>query len=338
MLRPLAALVFSSVCASAQTPGAGPDFTVALPNSGVLVGTVQNATPLNWWTADGNQSTENCVLMFHEGLATQVSPILHSPTGQIFGWPSDLVPIGSAIYGIESFHRYLYTLDVASGLCAPIGAQNPWADVYSLAYDAAGDRLFGVDLLKKQLLRFDRQTGAVAKVGAGSLVGYSLIRGLAFRDSDGMLYAADESTNKILRVDPATGVPTVALQLPSDPYSRVEELAFAGDCLYASLGLQDASGTLIAGRLQRIDLASGEVTNIGPILDQCSPHALVIQSLPEETVWTQIGGPFPARIAKPHSLQSRVRFGQPGLYSFSLTAFTASGPVVDTVDVLVTQP
>jgi hypothetical protein len=330
------ALTASALAASAQVvPNAGPDLTIALPQSASLAGALQNRSPLVWWTADGNVATENRILMYDEAKGLEASPLLRTAGGLTFGWPSDLIVTHGQVYGIESFHRYLYTVNVRTGLCTPIGAQNSWTDVYCLAYDEPGDRLFGVDLAKKQLLRFDRTTGAVSKIGVGTLKGYAMIRGLAYRESDGKLYAADEWTGKILRVDPVTGAPSEALQLPSDPFSRIEELAFHGDELYASLGLQDAGGTLIAGRLQRVDLATGAVANIGPVIDQCSPHALVIGSIPEDFAWSQVSGPATAVIANANSLATSASFPMPGTYRFALTAFTLSGPVIDTVDVTV---
>jgi hypothetical protein len=331
----LAALTLCLPAVAQVAPDAGPDFSVVLPATAPLNGALNNRSPLDWWTADGNHATENAIVMYNQNTGITSSPKLHTLAGMVFGWPSDLIPINGTIYGIESYQRFFYTVDVGTGICTPIGPKNAWTDVYCLGYDAAGDRMFGVDLKKKQLLRFNRQTGIVTKVGVSTLKGYSMIRGLAYRDSDGKLYAADEWTGKILRIDPTTGVPTVVLTLPKDPYSRIEELSFYNDQLYCSLGLQDATATLIAGQLQKIDLATGVVTNVGPVLDDVSPHSLVINSLPEESAWTKQSGPGTVTFSNAKSLTPTVSFSAPGVYVLALTAFAVSGPVSDTVTVTV---
>jgi hypothetical protein len=314
-------------------PDAGPDQSITLPATATLAGSLANRSPLDYWTADGNHATENRIVMYSDAAGIHASPVLHNAAGTIFGWPSDLLEIGGLVYGIESFHRFLYTVDVSTGLCTPIGPANTWKDVYCLAYDVSTDRIFGVDLKKKQLLKFNRQTGKVTMIGVNSLIGFPLIRALAFRDSDKQLYAVDQQTDKLIRIDPANGKWTVVAQLPSSAFSRIEELSFWGDDLYGTLGYQDSTQALIGCQLQRIDLATGAVEDVGPIIDDVSPHSLVIHSIPERFLWSKTSGPGNAIFSDPKSLTPSVSFDQPGTYVLSLTAYPPTGPVSDSVTI-----
>lgn len=329
----LAISAFTTVAFAQVLPNAGADQTIAFGSSASLAGVLNNRSPLDFWTADGNLSTENCVLMYRDGQPLASSPPLHDSANHVFGWPSDLIPINGQIYGIESYRRSLYTVDVQTGLCSAIGPQNTWKDVYSLAYDAAGDRLFGVDLLKKQLLKFNRSTGVVTKVGAQTLKGYYLIRALAYRPSNNLLYAIDQGKSQLITINPVTGVPTFLRQFPKIATQRVEELEFFNDQLYASLGLMDLQGDLVAGQLQKIDLTTFARTDLGPIIEDCSPHSLVINSVPEEFAWSVQSGPGTVGFSDARSLTSTATFSVAGVYELKLTAFALSGPVADTLTI-----
>ncbi len=340
MIRQLiASLAFApmfAVSALAQVqPDAGPDQSITLPATAQLAGVLNNRSPLDYWTADGNHASENEIVMYSDITGIHYSPVLHNAAGTIFGWPSDLLEIGGKVYGIESLHRFLYTTDVTTGLCTPVGPANTWKDVYSLAYDASTDRIFGVDLVKKQLLKFNRLTGKVTMVGANTLIGYPLIRSLAFRDSNKLLYANDQQTDKLISIDPNTGKWTFVSKMPSDPYSRIEELSFYGDELYGTLAYQNSAGDMIACQLQHIEIATGNVDNVGPVIFDCSPHALVIHSISERFQWSQTSGPGVATFSDTKSLTPTVSFDQPGIYDLTLTAFALSGPVSDTVEITV---
>lgn len=319
---------------SAQvSPEAGPDQTIAFGSSATLAGALNNRSPLDFWTSDGNLATEDCIVMHRDGEPLRASPRLHDPLGAGMGWPSDLLRIGGQVYGIESGRRFLYTVDEITGLCTPIGPANTWKNVYSLAYDPALDQVYGVDLLKKQLLKFNRHTGVVTKVGVNTLKGYFLIRALAFRPSDGFLYAIDQGKSQLIKINPVTGAPTLVRQYLKVSTSRIEELEFVGDELYAMLGLLNLQGDLVAGQLQRLDLNGGPTVDLGPIIPECSPHSLLINSLPESFQWGVDSGPGAVTFSDAKSLTSSVTFSAPGTYTLSLTAFAAGGPVSDTLTI-----
>lgn len=338
LIRTLLVLpTFSALAAAQALPIAGREQVVTQLSGAVMSGVLKRRTPLDFWTADGNGATEDKIVMYHEGLPVTSSPWLHDANNMVYGWPSDLQRINGVIYGIESGRRLLYTVDVQTGLCTPIGSPSTtYGNVYCLAYDATNDRLFAVDLLKKQLLSYNRFTGVITKVGIQTLTTYKFIRSLAYRESDGFLYAVDQGLDKLIRIDPISGFPTVVRQMPVDPMSRIEELEFDGDDLYASNGLLNLQGDLIGCQLQKVDLApNGPIKNLGSIIPDCSPHSLIINSLPEEFVWSQDQGPGTVTFADPESLTSSVSFSMPGKYVLRLTAFTKTGPVSDTVAIQV---
>ena len=338
-LRVLASVILACSTAAVTTaqvsPDAGPDQSIVFPAAAQLTGTLNGRSILSWWTADGNHATENRIVMYSDLTGVTSSPRLETASGQVFGWPSDLIWINGLLYGIESNLRYLYTVDPSTGLCTPIGPQNIWVDVYCLAYDSTNDRLFGVDLKKKQLLLFNRTTGAVVKVANNSLVGYPLIRALAYSEAEQMLYAVDQQSDKLIRIDPTTGVPTHVSTLPASTLERIEELSFFQGELYASNGLLDAEGNLIAGQLEHVDIPSGATYDIGPIIDDCSPHSLIVNSLPEDFIWSQVSGPGDALFSDVHALEPTVTFTSPGIYELALTAFAYPSPVVDSLLVMV---
>ncbi|MCE9595038.1 MAG: thrombospondin type 3 repeat-containing protein [Planctomycetes bacterium] len=330
------ACLLSAVSFSQAVPNAGADQSVTFPAGATLAGAVTNVSPLDWWTADGNLTTENKIVKCDAtGIASSVGPLFnHNSPTQIFGWPSDLVWIGTQVWGIESGLRYLYTVDPTTGECFPVGPANTWNDVYCLAYDVTGNRLWGVDLFKKKLLRFNRTTGAVT-ASAGSLAGWPLIRSLAYEDPTGWLYAVDQQSNKMIRIDPATGSATFFKQMTIDPTYRIEELHYWHGKMYASKGYLDGAGSLIGHRLAEVDMTAGTYTDIGPYIADVSPHSLVINSLPETFQWSQDSGPATAAFSSTTALNATVTFPLPGTYVLRLTANNWPTPAFDTLTVTV---
>src|SRR5688572_7682748 len=65
-LARLAPVVLCLPAAAQVVPYAGPDFTVALNANATLTGVLNNRSPLDWWTADGNHATENAIVMYSQ--------------------------------------------------------------------------------------------------------------------------------------------------------------------------------------------------------------------------------------------------------------------------------
>src|SRR5262245_32680689 len=122
LARTFVALVALATLASAQVqPDAGPDQSITYGTSATLAGVLNNRSHLDWWTADGNFATEDCILQYRDDAPMVVSPKLRDAAGRTYGWPSDLLRINGQVYGIESYNRYLYTVNVQTGVCTPIG-------------------------------------------------------------------------------------------------------------------------------------------------------------------------------------------------------------------------
>lgn len=330
-----AAILALAAPAWAQTPDAGPDQSVAYPAAAQLAGSVTGGTPLDWWTADGNGITENHLILYSSasGLAS-VGP-MQTSGGQIHGFPGDLVRVGATVYGIDVSLRRLYTLDPGTGIVTPVGAQ--WSTSYtaveSLAYDPVGDRFLAVNRIGGQLLSIDRASGVVTPVGTQTLLAWPLIRSLAWRDSDAKLYAVEQLSDQLVRIDPATGIGTAILGLASEPNRRIEELQFVGDELYA-VNDGESGGSLISAQLQRIRLTDGQATNLGPEIFDVSAHSLLLNSLPEEVIWTKVTGPGNVTFANQRVLDTTATFSAPGDYTLRLTVFGSGGPVADDVSIV----
>jgi hypothetical protein len=335
----LVALPLLALSARAQvTVDAGPDQRLPpMQRMAVLSGTATNLTPLDFWIADGDGALENYLLKYDDVTGVTAVGPLKTTGGQIFGWPSDMEHVGAVVYGIETFHRKLYTLDANTGICTPVGAQVSYTGLSCLAYDAAGDKLYSVDSKTRKLLKFDRSTGK-ATVILTLPAAHTDVRGLAFRKSDGKLYYCDDATEAIYRVDPATAKNEFVLALNDGPDALVDELDFYGGKLYASYRTIDRTTGIWSMRVARIDLEEGEAEFVGPVISDCSAHTLKMNSIPETIRWVQTGGPAQALIVRPGALTTAVYFPMPGPYRFELQAIGNNKTTRDDMIVRVPPP
>jgi hypothetical protein len=322
----------AGTAAYAQVPNAGPDQALVFPSTAVLAGSVQGGTPLDYWIADGNGLTENDLIKYDDLTGVTAVGPLRTSGGGTFGFPTDFVRIGPTVYGVDALRRQIYTLDPATGIVAPIGTAWPamYADVESLAYDPIGDRLFAVDRTTAQLLLIDRSNNTLTPIGTRTLAAYPQIHSLAWRAATGMLYAEDQDSRALLTIDPVMGRPTPVAYLPADPHGRIEELEFVGDRLYGVKAF-DAGSSPFAAQLQRISPGYGYTQDVGPVINQVSALALLVNSLPEDRVWSKVSGPGTVTFSDPYALNSTVSFSQPGSYVLKLTVSTNLGPVFDTL-------
>ncbi len=333
-LLALCAGVFATPATAQAQAEAGPAQNVAHPAPATLQGAVVNSTPLQWWTSDGNNATEDHLLKWLTGNVTAVGP-LQDAQGGLYGYPTDLVDINGVMYGVDATRRQLYTVNTSTGLVTPVGApfSSNWANVHGLAWDSAGQRLFAIDLVRKQILRIDPSNGVVTTVGFSTLAGLTGLRSLAYRASDDRLFAVDFNSGQLLRMNPTTGAITQSVAMAPNPGARIEELAFHGGRLYGTNGLLTA-GFLTAGQLVEINPDSGAWTALGGVLNDCSAHSLVVKGIPETFEWSQAGGPGVATFVNAQALDTQVSFSEPGVYTLRLTVFTLNGPVDDVVEII----
>jgi hypothetical protein len=335
MCAALAALVCCAPAVLARQVGAdaGPSQSVSHPGPATLAGEVVNRSPVHWWTADGNNATENHMLKAVDGAVTSVGPLL-TAGGVLHGFPTDLVEINGALHGVDASRRQFYALDPNTGVVTPIGPQfsATYANVHGLAYDSAGARLFAVDLLRKQILRINPASGALTLVGVGTLAGYTQIRSLAYRDADDRLYAVNVASGQLLQIHPTTGAITQVIAMAPNPGSQIEDLDTYAGRLFAVNALL-SSGNLVAGQLCEVGWTDGSLTPLSTLVNDASTHALVIKSLPEEFVWSQLSGPGLATFADVHALDTQVSFSAPGVYQLQLTVFALGGPLSSVVTI-----
>jgi len=308
------------------------------PSRVQLAGIVHGGTPLSFWTADGNGYYENYLVKYHEQIGLTSAGPLRIASGGNFGYPTDFVRVGATVYGIDGLRRMLYTLDGQTGIVTPIGTAWPalFRGVESLAYDAAGDRLFAVDRASRQLLRIHRGTGTLTPVGAATLAAYPEVRSLAWNPGNSRLYAVDQSTRTLLSIDPATGVPSIVSIMAPESHARIEELEFVGDRLYGIQAIDNGT-SLVSAQLQRISPDSGATQNLGPRLSPVSALCLLLNSIPEDRVWSKVSGPGTVVFSDPYALNPTVTFSRGGTYVLKFRVNTGSGPAFDTVTITLNE-
>lgn len=313
-------------------PRAGDDLEVPLGTPAELHGRIENRAPLDFWVADGNGEFENKLVHYRDGTITAVGP-LQRTNGQYLGWTGDLVRIGERVYGVDVGARCVYVVDLETGVCVPVTPKidERWKSLQSLAYDPGDDRLFSIDLNSAQLVEIGRGTGDVRQIQAPELRGLKGLRSLAFDEELELLFTADYGSDVLYVIDPEDGGLADTMKLPGIKGMRIEELCFFEGELYAMQGLLNAAGELNGGQLQRIDLHTGHVMSLGPVIPDVSAHALLIESVPEDFYWSQVGGPAVAELDYITLLETRAHFSEPGRYEFDLTVLSASGPVSDRV-------
>jgi hypothetical protein len=211
-----------------------------------------------------------------------------------------------------------------------------YTSLFGLAYDRASDKLYAVDQLSRKLLKLDRSTGRPTVI-LTLPSGHDDIRGLAWRQSDGKLYYSDDASEAIYRVDPATGKNEFVLALADGPSAKVDELDFFAGRLFASYREYDPVAATWSMQLLQIDVDDGDARFVGPVIDDCSAHSLLVNSIPENVQWVQVGGPAPATILRPRQLDTPVLFPQPGSYVFELRATGDGATTSDQVAIRVMQ-
>lgn len=131
---------------------------------------------------------------------------------------------GRRVLGVHQGQAMLVEIDPVTGWKAWLG----WigvAGIESLAVDGAQGVAYGVDNLRKQLVRIPLAGGPGTVVGplAGAAGAGSDVAGLAFDGVTRTLYGVDGTTGDLLRIDPLTGSAALVGVLPM---GGVRALAF----------------------------------------------------------------------------------------------------------------
>jgi hypothetical protein len=328
-VTPILPLLLAAALPGDPIPHAGDDLYVDFGAELRLTGSIEGHAPLDFWMADGNDQAENKLMRYHslEGLSA-IGP-LRRLNGVTMGWPGDLLRIDGRIYGIDVGARLVYILDEDTGICLPVTRELPpqWRALHSLAHDPETGYLYAVDLNTGQLLRIERGSGTVKLLNAPELRGKKGVRSLAFEPELRLLFAADDHSSTLLVIEPDSGSTADTMILPRVPGRRIEELQFFEGELYAMVGLLEG-GDLVGAQLQRINLRTGFVADVSPLLRGLSPHALLINSVPEDFHWAQVGGPAVAELEYTRKLDTAVTVPEPGRYEFELRVAGATDRVV----------
>jgi len=125
--------------------------------------------------------------------------------------------------GVDELLRFP---DIRIGVASRIGSiGHRFRSVEALALlpRPGGDRIFAID--DRRLIELDGSTGEGREIGA---VGYSDVDGLAFHPQTGVLYGVTFGSNRILRIDPATGRGTTVARHVLEGF-RPTDIAFHPD-------------------------------------------------------------------------------------------------------------
>jgi len=237
-------------------------------------------TVLDFWVADGNGTTENHLIKYNSDRGITSVQLIGS------GWPSDLIRIGTDIYGIDTAFKQLYTLNPDTGQTTYLGSPTVYGGLGALAYDAANDILYSVDWdpgsVGSDLITFDRTTGAATfeqtLIISPPFNHLRHVRGLAYNTADNLLYASSVTVGNIYSVDPVTGDVNYVTTPTNDLAGIYDELTFFNGDLYAPYSYFQSGSQWVQIRL--IDLATGLTTDYGPPIQDVSAHSLIVNSVP----------------------------------------------------------
>ncbi len=237
---------------------------------------------LVFYMADGNNATENHLIKYDSSSGFSSQPI-HDSIGDVYGFPSDFERVGSTVYGIDTYTRILYTIDLDQALITQVGNPNASnGSMSSLAYDPLSDSMYMVSRNQMNLYTLDfRNTAQQTYLFGNSAL--QDVRGLAFNPADNLLYAQSAATGNLLTIDPITKQVNALFNLSDGMGGFYDELQFFNGQLYGNWvnGMGAAQTT---AQLRRIDINTGSTTNIGPLVTEISAHALFIVSVPEPSM------------------------------------------------------
>jgi hypothetical protein len=151
-----------------------------------------------------------------------------TPTGNWTGMSG--TADGSTLYASSSVcgtESYLYTIDPATGATSLIGTMRPGSCMIDIAVNAAGDMIYGVDIVDDSLYAIDPATGVATYIGTtGASANYA--QGMDMDFATGTLYwAAYTSQGELRTLDIGSGMSTLIGPFPGG--NEVDCLAIVGE-------------------------------------------------------------------------------------------------------------
>jgi hypothetical protein len=175
------------------------------------------------------------------------------------GAPASFGPFTAGV-SLDGTERQLLVINQATGASTVVGSLGT-NEIEDIAFTGQG-QLYGWNESGDDLVKIDKATGAVTKVGESGL-GVTFGNGVAF-NPQGQLYGfLDGDFGHVFRIDPGTGAVTSGAHLSNSPNKTGNMISSADvDCDSVTMwGVVNDFGA--ASNLVTIDTATGAITNKG---------------------------------------------------------------------------
>jgi Repeat of unknown function (DUF6923) len=194
------------------------------------------------------------------GAATSVGSIGKAITGLAYDDTSATLYGVTAGVSLDGTERQLLVINQTNGSSTVVGSLGT-NEIEDIAFNGNGE-LYGWNESGDDLVRIDKATGAVTKVGESNL-GVTFGNGLAFNPQGQLFGFLDGDFGHVSRIDPATGAVTTGAHLSSSPNKTGTMISWADvDCDSVTMWgvVNDFGG---ATNLVTIDTLTGAITNKG---------------------------------------------------------------------------
>ncbi len=194
------------------------------------------------------------------GAATSVGSIGKAITGLAYDDTSATLYGVTAGVSLDGTERQLLVINQTSGSSTVVGSLGT-NEIEDIAFTPQG-QLYGWNESGDDLVKIDKATGAVTKVGESGL-GVTFGNGIAF-NPQGQLYGfLDGDFGHVSRIDPGTGAVTAGAHLSNSPNKTGNMISSADvDCDSVTMwGVVNDFGA--ASNLVTIDTLTGVITNKG---------------------------------------------------------------------------
>jgi hypothetical protein len=194
------------------------------------------------------------------GAATSVGPIGKAITGLAFDDTTITLYGVTAGVSLDGTERQLLVINQTNGSSTVVGSLGT-NEIEDIAFNGKGE-LFGWNETGDDLVKIDKASGAVTKVGESGL-GVTFGNGVAFNPQGQLFGFLDGDFGHVFRIDPSTGAVTPGAHLSNSPNKTGNMISSADvDCDSVTMwGVVNDFGA--SSNLVTIDTASGAITNKG---------------------------------------------------------------------------